>query len=406
MQDINFKTASQNTVQQKATGYQSYQVQNTIKQNKGNGLVILGAVATLAILGGLFFVFSFIFNSASITIVPVKKDVQLNETYIIEKEDRADLFTTSSIPTSEEISLPKNVKKAVSGTASGEITIYNDSAAVQKFIKNTRFETNDGKIFRIQDPVTVPAKSGTKRGSVNAKVVAESTGESYNIGPSKFTVPGLKGSPKYKLFSAESSDTFSGGSSGNQNSVSELEIEKGKTQVKEKNIAYLNKKLAENIPEGFSYSKDSLIVLNGPFVKIKDDDDLATYTQRATGTAIYFNKNLLIQKYLAKTEGENLNTNGTVDVLDVENANVNLLDPNDLLDETKPIRVVLSGTAPVVFKPNKQNIIDYYAGKPVSEFVDIVNKFQFINTAKKTVRPFWASSFPSDTSKITVDFAE
>jgi hypothetical protein len=90
----------------------------------------------------------------------------------------------------------------------------------------------------------------------------------------------------------------------------------------------------------------------------------------------------------------------------MKRVNGNLLDPNDLLDETKPIRVVLSGTAPVVFKPNKQNIIDYYAGKPVSEFVDIVNKFQFINTAKKTVRPFWASSFPSDTSKITVDFAE
>jgi hypothetical protein len=406
MQDINFKTGVQSAPQQKSAGYQSYQVQNTIKQNKGNGLVILGAAVTLLILGGLFFVFSFIFNSASITIVPVKKDVQLNETYVIEKEDRADLFTTSSIPTSEEISLPKNVKKAVSGTASGDIVIYNDSTSLQKFIKNTRFETGDGKIFRIQDAVTVPAKSGTKKGSVNAKVTAETTGESYNIGPSIFTVPGLKGSPKFKLFSAESSETFSGGSSGNQNSVSELEIEKGKTQVKEKNIAYLNKKLAENIPEGFSYSKDSLIVLNGPFTKLKDDDDLATYTQRATGTAIYFNKNLLIQKYLAKTEGENLNTNGTVDVLDVENANVNLLDPNDLLDESKPSRVVLSGTAPVVFKPNKQNIIDYYTGKPVSEFVDIVNKFQFINTAKKTVRPFWASSFPTDTSKITVEFAE
>jgi hypothetical protein len=406
MQDINFKSAQQIPTA-KTVGYQSYQTQNTIKQkNLGNGLMILGAIVTLAVLGGLFFLFSFIFNTANISIVPVKKDIQLNETYIIEKEDRKDLFVTKSIPTSEEIALPKNVKKSVSGTASGEISIYNDSAAVQKFIKNTRFENNDGKIFRIQDAVTVPAKSANKKGAIKAKVVAETVGDSYNVGPSKFTVPGLKGSPKFKLFSAENSETFSGGSSGNQNGVSELEIEKGKTQVKEKNVAYLNKKLAEDVPEGFSYSKDSLIVLNSPFAKLKEDDDLATYTQRATGTAIYFNKNLLIQKYLAKSEGENLNTNGTVDVLDVENSNVNLLDPNDLLDDEKPIRVVLSGTAPVVFKPNKQTIIDYYAGKPVSEFVDIINKFQFINTAKKTVRPFWASSFPSDTSKITVDFTE
>ncbi len=406
MQDINFKSAQQipNT---KTTGYQSYQTQNAIhKKGLGNSLVILGTVVTLVILGGLFFLFSFIFNSATITIVPVKKDIQLNETYVIEKEDRADVFMTKSIPTSEDISLPKSIKKSVSGTAGGNITIYNDSNAVQKFIKNTRFENVDGKIFRIQDAVTVPAKAGNKKGSINANVVAETAGDSYNIGPSKFTVPGLKGSPKFKLFSAESSDTFIGGSSGNQNGVSDLDIEKGKAQVKDKNISYLNKKLAEDIPEGFSYSKDSLIVLNGPFNKSKDDDDIATYTQNATGTAIYFNKNLLIKKYLAKSEGENLNTNGSVDVLDVQNANVNLLDPNDLLNSEKPIKVVLSGTAPVIFKPNIQNIKDYYVGKPLSEFADIVNKFQFISTAKKSIRPLWATAFPSDASKISVDFAE
>ena len=115
---------------------------------------------------------------------------------------------------------------------------------------------------------------------------------------------------------------------------------------------------------------------------------------------------LLIQKYLAKTEGENLNTNGNVEVLSTNNANVSLLDASDLSDDSKPLRVVLSGTAPVLFKPNKQNIIDYYVGRPVSEFSEIANKFQFINTARKTVRPFWSTSFPTDPSKITVEFEE
>jgi hypothetical protein len=407
MQDINFRQQQNLQTSPKVQGYQSYQSQNTIKQNKlGNGLILTSVIVTLAVLGGLFFLFSYVFNSAKITIIPTKKDVQLNETYIIDSADRKDIFITKSIPTSEEVALPKNVKKTVNGRAEGNLTIYNESTTIQKFIKNTRFETSDNKIFRIQDAVTVPAKTGGNPGSVKAYVVAETVGENYNIGPSKFTVPGLKGSPKYKLFSAESSETFTGGSSGNQNSVSDLEIEKGKAQIKDKNIAYLNKKLAEDIPEGFSYSKDSLIMLNGPFVKTKEDDDLATYTQNATGTAIYFNKNLLIQKYLAKTEGENLNTNGNVEVLSTNNANVSLLDASDLSDDSKPLRVVLSGTAPVLFKPNKQNIIDYYVGRPVSEFSEIANKFQFINTARKTVRPIWSTSFPTDPSKITVEFEE
>jgi hypothetical protein len=407
MQDINFRSPQNVNTNTKVQGYQSYQVQNTIKQSKlGNAFVGIGAFVTLALLGTLFFLFSFIFDSAKITIVPVKKDIQLNETYIIEAEDRKNLFATESLSTNEEVALPKNVKKAVSSRAEGDVSIYNDSSAVQKFIKNTRLETSDGKIYRIQEAVTVPAKSGSKKGVIKAHVIAETVGESYNIGPSKFTVPGLKGSPKYKLFSAENEDTFTGGSSGNQNSVSELEIEKGKNDVKDKNVAYLNKKLAEEIPEGFSYSKDSLVVVTGPFVKIKEDDDLATYSQKATGTAIYFNKNLIVEKYLTKTESENLKTNGNVEVLNTDATQVSLLDANDLLDNTKPLRIVLSGTAPVVFRPNKQNIIDYYVGKPVSEFSDIINKFQFINTAKKTVRPFWATKFPTDPSKITVEFEE
>jgi hypothetical protein len=67
---------------------------------------------------------------------------------------------------------------------------------------------------------------------------------------------------------------------------------------------------------------------------------------------------------------------------------------------------VLSGNAPVVFKPNKDNIIEYYAGKSDKEFEEIVNKFPFIQTAKKTLRPFWANKFPTDVAKISVEFEE
>ena len=51
--------------------------------------------------------------------------------------------------------------KEVNQKAQGELTVYNNySEAPQILIKNTRFQTEDGKIFRIGDSITVPGKTG------------------------------------------------------------------------------------------------------------------------------------------------------------------------------------------------------------------------------------------------------
>jgi hypothetical protein len=54
--------------------------------------------------------------------------------------------------------------------------------------------------------------------------------------------------------------------------------------------------------------------------------------------------------------------------------------------------------------PNKQEILEYYAGRPVSEFNDITKKFQFVASAKRVIYPFWNTRFPSNISKIEVEF--
>jgi hypothetical protein len=165
----------------------------------------------------------------------LKKDLAINETYIITPENRQNMLVAKDIPLSEQVALPKNSVKKVSARAGGEITIYNNfGAQSQKLIKGTRFSTSDGKIFRIQDSVTIPGKSGSSPGSVKARVVADSEGEEYNIGPTRFSIPGFKGSPKYEGFYGESSKNMSGGSSGKSVDVSDLDMEKGKETVREK----------------------------------------------------------------------------------------------------------------------------------------------------------------------------
>ena len=95
--------------------------------------------------------------------------------------------------------------------ASGKITVYNNyGSAPQKLITNTRFQTKDGKIYRIKGAISVPGM-----GMTEATVYADQAGEEYNIVPTEFTLPGLKGGARFEKVFAKSKTAMSGGSSGN-----------------------------------------------------------------------------------------------------------------------------------------------------------------------------------------------
>ena len=95
----------------------------------------------------------------------------------------------------------------------GTIEIYNAySIAAQKLVAQTRFETKDGKIFRIQSPLIIPGAkmSGSNLipSSVKAEVVSDAAGEEGQIDPSFFTIPGFKGTAKFAGFYAKSAETM------------------------------------------------------------------------------------------------------------------------------------------------------------------------------------------------------
>lgn len=128
-----------------------------------------------------------------------------------------------------------------SDRARGKIVIYNNyGTEPQTLVSTTRFETPDGKIFRLAQGVIVPGMteiSGKKEpGAIEAQVVADQPGAEYNIGPSSFTIPGFKGGPKYEKFSAKSSSAMVGGGGTNTSgkSITVSDIEQARSLAKEK----------------------------------------------------------------------------------------------------------------------------------------------------------------------------
>lgn len=129
--------------------------------------------------------------------------------------------TIASYPVNATIS--QRVVHAASGkefqgeNASGVITVLNRSGNEWPLVANTRFQTNDGVVFRSQGFVNVPAASGDQPGTVDIRVVADEVdaydqvvGERGNIGPTKFFLPGLRAANQELLF-AESKEPMGGG---------------------------------------------------------------------------------------------------------------------------------------------------------------------------------------------------
>jgi hypothetical protein len=377
------------------------------KKDNSKKFLALGLFLSLILISVIFFLATFAFDGATISIKPLtRKDLGLNETYVVSELDRKDLLLNKNISVSESITVPKKSVKKVFRKAEGEVIIYNNfSKDTQKFVKGTRLSTTDEKIFRLMADVTIPGKSGNIPGQVKVKVQADVEGVEYNIGPTKFTIPGLKATPKYKDFYAESSATMAGGASGNETQVSDADLQKALADIKLKLVENVQSKIGLDVPEGFTFNKDALVLTVGKMTRTSEDDTTATYTQNATGTTLFFKRDEIVKRILEKQFSNEL-SKPIVKVLDTTNLVIGVSNQGEALNNTSQVTLTVTGPAPAMFYPNKQEILEYYAGRPVSEFNDVTKKFQFVESAKRVIYPFWNTSFPTNISKITVEFEE
>lgn len=115
--------------------------------------------------------------------------------------------------------------------ARGTIVVTNLSNAPWDLAARTRFQTEDGLVFRTPVPLRVPAAHGGSPGTLSAEVIADEfdaagqvMGERGNIGPRKFFLPGIKNEENKRKLFGESLAPFTGGVSKTVKTVSEQDI--------------------------------------------------------------------------------------------------------------------------------------------------------------------------------------
>ena len=144
------------------------------------------------------------------------------------------------------------------GKAQGIIRIYNTHTPPTPVTlrATTRFlSSEDGKVFRVSKKIYLPPAQ-VEGGRVipssqEVLAVAQATGEDYNIGPSKFSVPGLAGSALYYSIWAESTGNMEGGFKREIKKITSQDLETAKKALKESLEELAKNSLKNEIKEPF-----------------------------------------------------------------------------------------------------------------------------------------------------------
>ncbi len=182
---------------------------------------------------GLIFSLFFLFLLGAFCYITLSKaEIQVwPETELISLEEEVSLDQHATVADSLMKIIPAQIlqkeKTVVQGflasgkvlkeeKAEGIIRVYNSySTSPQVLLATTRFVSADGKLFRTPIKSTVPGSTYEKGkfvpGEIDIKVVADQSGEEYNIGPTKFSIPGFAGTDRYTKFYGESFEAMTGG---------------------------------------------------------------------------------------------------------------------------------------------------------------------------------------------------
>lgn len=200
-------------------------------------------------------------REAVILDLPIKADISISEVNIEQNKIPGQKAEVEK----EKVSRFKATgKTSAESKATGTIIIYNNQTPPQSqaLVKTTRFQTPDGKIFRIINNVTVPAAKTENGkiipGTIEADVVADVSGAEYNIGPSEFTIPGFKGTAKFDVFYGKSILPMQGGSKGDSTIVTLDDIENAKKIIETELIELSKNELKEKLPKDLDFIEDTI----------------------------------------------------------------------------------------------------------------------------------------------------
>ncbi len=192
----------------------------------------------------------------------------------------------------ETVTVTPEVTNEIEGIATGTVTLINDSISDQPLVATTRLISEEGVLFRLTNAAFVPAF-----GSIEADVYADKPGAQGDIGPTRFTIPGLAANRQKEVYAM--TDSPMQGGIRSIGILSNTDIEEAKADIEEQIYENLMDYLNINDDKNETMRSDVVEVIiadSKPSVPVGTEVETAEITIFAQIKALLYPEDDLINK--------------------------------------------------------------------------------------------------------------
>jgi hypothetical protein len=315
-------------------------------------------------------------------------------------------YEVLSFEESGERTVAASGQEKVAERASGTMTIQNAySSTKQRLIKNTRFESTNGLIYRITESVEIPGYTKSSDGAIvpgiaTAKVIADGTGEQYNIPAGSFTIPGLKGSEQYEKVTGTTKEPMTGGFEGMKFIIDEGELSTARQELHLELRAKLFARLANERPNGFVFYEPSVTFEYISLPPAEASGQSVTIKEQVRLMAPLF-KSDTFSAHVAKRaipgyDGE------PVRLADAQALSFTYPASSTNLSNVDSFEFNLSGQPEIVYVYDAEQLRTRLLGMSQQQLPLVLADFPAIERSKAIIKPFWRDTFPKDVEKIRI----
>lgn len=376
-------------------------------------LIVSSGVAVFVLAVVLIF---FSFGGATVTVYPRQVTTTLGAQLVASNVATPEAAASSSLTfAANEIIAEATRKVEATGEeeviekATGSIVIHNEySEEEQRLVKNTRFQAPDGKIFRIPESVVVPGltrdgSGNVVAGKIKTQVIADEPGKEYNIGPSRFTVPGFEGLPQYSGFYAVSDTSMSGGFNGIKKIVSDEDRNRAERELRDEIKQQL-------VSQAKAQTTDELIVLVDDSLTVYEtldevaQGDTVTLGMRGKTKSVILDTRALAYA-LALDDLNSFKETDTVKITNLDELRIRALaTTGDVAFST--VRIAIEGDAEFEWQLDEEAFKAELAGADKDVLAGMVTTHNAITRADGKFRPIWKGTFPSNPEKISIVYVK
>lgn len=379
--------------------------------NKKKGRSLIYAVAIFVLIVGSGLLASALMAGADVTVYPRHREPNVNAVFEAMRTPQPDelAYEIMTLEAEGERQVTASGQEEVVEQAEGTIFIYNaQQTDPVRLVTNTRFESPDGLIFKIKDSAVVPgyttdAQGNRLPGVTTAEVYADEVGEQYNIGPSRFTIPGFKGDPEYETIYGESTSSMTGGFDGMKFIIDQSELEVAQQALRTELRNSLLQKIDAEKPAGFVVFKDAVTFTYESLPSVEYGENLATIKEKVLLRIPLFSEehfaSFIAQATIPGYEGVPVRIdNYETFAFSYTNATTSSSD----ISNNMSLEFNLTGHPRIVWVYDGEKLKADLVNANKTALPTVLGAYPAIEKANAVIRPFWKSKFPTNINEIKI----